>query len=524
MLALAIYSRYTYHFTAVTALSVALLFACIYVGAVNRQRVSSGVTTVRSCLLPLIEFVILSAILYVLVGGAYFVFVALVVTHQLLLNRRAHALLYTPVAIALVHVEGVLVFGASAIDAFLDLTPWSWKITTYTERRRVLMLLRVLYLSAPAIMLIGGLLHTFVEKTLLEKFQARGEKRKASEAGGLLRRVLYGYGSRTILKSACRTVLLIGVAGGVAVISADREQKALFEVDYFACNGMWPQVLKAAERHPYDDYVINAVNRALYYTGRLGYEMCMWPQHPDTLMLTGEDHEEQYWKRFDTRLDLGLLNMAQKDLSECLEMFGPKPILLKRLALVCMAKNDIGSARVYLGALSKTLFDAEWARKYLTLLEADPNLATDQKIQHLRRIAFKEDRGTWFSAKDQLLGELLAENKTNHMAFEYLNAWYLQTKQLPRFLQNIRLLNEFSYREIPALYEEAILIHTSATKEPVDLGGRRGSQGSVERMQRFGQIVNRYGGNKQAAARALAGEFGGSYFFYYLYGFSGVKR
>jgi hypothetical protein len=340
----------------------------------------------------------------------------------------------------------------------------------------------------------------------------------------LIQRLASGYSSHPILKCTSQCLVLIGVAWGVATISLDRERKAKFEVDYFACNRMWPQVLKAAERCPYDDYVINAVNRALYHTGRLGYEMCMWPQHPETLMLTAEDHKQEYWKRFDTRLDLGLLNLAQEDLVECLEVFGAKPIILKRLSLICMAKNDTGSARIYLGVLARSLFDAEWAKRYLGLLEVDPSLSTDGTIQKLRRRMFRDDNIAWFSAKGLLLERLVEENSRNHMAFEYLNAWYLQTKQLAKFVRNVRLLNEFTYKEIPTLYEEAILIHTSATRQPVDLGGRRGSQRSADRMQRFGQIVNRHGGDKRAAARELAEGFAGSYYFYYLYGVSGVRR
>ena len=206
---------------------------------------------------------------------------------------------------------------------------------------------------------------------------------------------------------------------------------------------MWPQVLQVAHRHPnsFRDgskisyFIIHAINRALYHTGRLGYEMFAYPQPSDALLLNANVFEHRM--RADTYIDLGLMNMAEHTLTHCLETLGEHPIVLKRLALVDMVKGNIGAARIYLGALGKTFFHADWANSYLKKLESDPNLSTDQQIQRLRTLMMVKDCD--FSSLDfeNTFSALLQKNSQNRMAFEYLMAWYLLTDQLEKLVQNL---------------------------------------------------------------------------------------
>lgn len=253
--------------------------------------------------------------------------------------------------------------------------------------------------------------------------------------------------------------------------------------------------------------------------------MFSYPQHSDALFLTIKGSEFANWKKFDFYIDLGLMNIAQNDLTECFEIFGERPVILKRLALVNMVKGDIDSARIYLGVLGKTLFDADWANNYLERLKADPNLATDDRIQHLRSIMLEKDYG--FSSFDieAILSQLLQENRQNRMAFEYMMAWYLLRGQLDKFVKNLDRLDDFGYTDIPQLYEEAMLVHVYRTKKAIDLRGRRFSQKTKDRFHNFSQAYEgRYRRNKEAAFRELAKDYGDTYLFYCVYGFSGMKK
>jgi hypothetical protein len=287
---------------------------------------------------------------------------------------------------------------------------------------------------------------------------------------------------------------------------------------------MWPEVLQAASSHSDDFFIVHAVNRALYHTGRLAFDMFSYPQHSDVLFLTAEKRRLGYWKKFDICIELGFINVAENALVVYLEVFGERPILLKRLALINMVKGNSGAVRVYLGALSKTFFDAEWANNYLTHLQSDPNFATDDRIQELRNLMIEKDRPfSDYSPEDALLA-LLEKNRQNRMAIEYLMALYLLTGQLDKFIENLNYLDDLDYSEIPRHYEEAILVYTSVSKKLVNLRGRRLSPQSHQRFKGFLETFNRYGGNNQAAFSELAKNYGDSYFFYYTYGVSGMKK
>jgi hypothetical protein len=230
------------------------------------------------------------------------------------------------------------------------------------------------------------------------------------------------------------------------------------------------------------------------------------------------------WKLFDTYIDLGHINLAESALVQSMEMYGEQPTVLKRLALVTMIKGNTSAARVYLGALSRTLFESDWARSYLEKIERDPNLSTDEEIQRLRGMMPTIDRD-FDSLNENIFFDLLDRNRHNRMAFEYLEAFYLLTTQLDKFVANLDRLNDFDYAGIPRVYEEVILLYSYNTKKKFEVPGREISAESRERFNNFLKVLfGRYGGDKKAAFYELAKDYGDSYFFYYIYGPAGMKK
>ena len=109
------------------------------------------------------------------------------------------------------------------------------------------------------------------------------------------------------------------------------------------------------------------------------------------------------------------------------------------------------------------------------------------------------------------------------MTFDYLMAFYLLSRQLDKFAANMAFLDDHGYRQIPQHYEEAVMIYTSGTDKRIDLQGRKISADTIQRFEEFVGI-QKMGGTRNQAWAALAPEFGRSYFFYYLFGFSGVTK
>ena len=224
--------------------------------------------------------------------------------------------------------------------------------------------------------------------------------------------------------------------------------------------------------------------------------------------------------KFDIYIDLGLMNLADHMLVESLEIFGERPMILKRLAIVNMVKGDINTATVYLKKLAKTLFDADWANDHLEKLRSDRDLEKDSWIQQMRTLKLARDFDCAQASIDSTLFALLESNPKNPMAVEYLLTMYLQIKMVDKVAENIGRLNDVGFVNIPSSCEEAILIHNNIKGTKVNLHGYRISRQSLKRFKDFNNIIKRYKSDKKAAFDDLK-EFGDdNYLFYFLYGVS----
>ena len=515
LLLLVIYTQYTYHFITVMAILVALVFVCLYLYMISKGPQLGW--------LHLIIFLILSVTLYYIAAGAYLLFAVICAMYELLFRGRWYLVtLYLLSAFTIPYVIGVLIFNESIVNAFSDLLPFSWKVLDFKRSRKLIKVVYLLYLVLPLAVLAAGFWRQFTKRSSLFKKTGKSKhgknlKRKSrGKSSKSVAGIFSGYAGKMGFRWFIESMVLFVITAITIIISWDNNRKTLFMVDFYACHKMWPRVLESAKRHPNDYFVIHEVNRALYHIDRLNYDMFSYPQYPDALLLTGKRFITAYLKKSETYIELGHINLSENGLNESLEEFGERPLILKQLALINMVKGKNGAAKIYLRALGKTLFDADWANKYLTLLQTDPNLATDKEIQRLRSCMVEKDHIASIAREDILL-DLLEKNPQNRMAFEYLMALYILTCQLERFANNFRRFDDFSYSEIPRIYEEALLLHVARTQKPFNLQGRQISMESHRRFKDFNKVFNRYKRNKEAAFNELASNYGNSYFLYYLY-------
>jgi hypothetical protein len=509
ILLLVIYTRYAYHFDTTVALLVALLFTCLYL----KMALSQAATLSYSS-----TFLFLSVILYYFAGGAFILFAVVCAIYELIFRFRwKTSLFYLLSAVAVPYILGLFVFRVSVLDAFCNSLPFSWKILYYEARRREVTIVYLMYLFPPLTLVVFGLLQILWKRLYSVKNRAPKKQRKKSSS--LPSRTFSWYGHSPKLKWAVESLLLLAVAGDVVFFCRNENLRTRFKVDYYAYHKMWPELLTSAQYNPDDPFVAQAVNRALYHVGRLGYDMFTWPQNSDYLILSDKKYKWMYWQIFDVFLDLGVVNMAENALTECLEGLGSRPMVLQRLALINMVKGNSGSAKIYLGALSKTLFHAEWANNYLDRLQTDPNLAGDEYIQHLRSLCLDKDVPIYTLYKEKTLLWLLERNSQNRMAFEYLMAWYMLNKNLGKFAQNLERLQDFNYPELPTHYEEAAIIYIYGTGKPLNLSGYQPSPQKRRQIEDFTRIINsdKYKGNKQAASEELAKKYRNTYFYYFMY-------
>jgi len=507
ILLLVLYTRYAYYFATTMALLTALLLSCLYV------KVTLSRTTTLSCLNT---FLFLSFVLYYLAGGTFLLFAVVCAIYELIFRYHwKSSLLYLLSAFVIPYIVGLLVLRVSIIDAYCNLLPFSWKILYYEARSREVTIVYLIYLLPPLTLLIFGLLKIFWKR--LSCVKDRSPVKRLNKFSNLILKTYYRYKHWPKLKWTVEPLLLLVIAGSVVLFCRNENLRIRFKVDYYAYHKMWPKLLTSAKHNPHDPFIAHAVNRALYHVGRLGYDMFSWPQHPNYLFLTDEKYKWMYWQIFDVFLDIGVINMAENALTQCLEGLDSRPMILKRLALINMVKGNLNSAKIYLGALSKTLFDADWAKHYLDLLQTDPDLSTDQYIQHLRSLSLDKDCPIYTLMMEKTLLWLLERNSQNRMAFEYLMARHMLKKHLGKLVQNFERLPDFDYHELPTHYQEAALIYMYATRKPVNLSGYILSPQKRQQIQDFSRILSSYGGNKQAASKELAKKFRNTYFYYFQY-------
>ncbi|MBP7053073.1 MAG: hypothetical protein KBE65_18870 [Phycisphaerae bacterium] len=490
---LAVYSRYGFPFLTTLALLAALLGVCLYL----RLRTTTDGRAVG-------WFLAIGLPLYAVAGGASHVFVVLCGLYELLVRRRLRVgVVQLACGAATPLVLGNLAYGVRLADAYWCLTPLSWELLGHSTFRIMLNAIWVLYLFLPVLVgAVGGWRLIFAGRGGLAS--SWGKTRVAR-----------------VLSEDCRgkvglnppTLALVVVTAVVLLLARAPATKEVLVADYFSRYEMWDRLLDLGRRSPYRYTVCHAVDRALCRLDRLCDEMFCFPQQPEALLLTDRT-AEPVWQKFDTCLDLGLINQAENALLMSTEIYGERPLLLHRLTRVNLVKGNVETARVYLEALTRVPFWGATARRDLARLQADPDLSEDEQIQHWRSIMLKAD-----SVRNvDVLGQLLTENPANRTAYQYAVAFSLLSMDLDGFVRLFETYHQRSFSRIPRHLEEALLVFRTVKRQSLDAPGQAVSPEAKAQLQEFLQVFQQAGREKTAARSAIREKFGGTYYYYYFVG------
>jgi hypothetical protein len=273
-------------------------------------------------------------------------------------------------------------------------------------------------------------------------------------------------------------------------------------------------VLEETARHPlHDPAVVCTSVQAAFHLGRLTRQLPELDSPDDLLLANG--HPSMHWKMSGIYLDLGLVNLAMHDLVESVELHGERPLLLRGLVTANLATGNLPTARIYLNALTKVPFHAQWAREYLQRLDADPSLHTDQEITRLRNLTVKRDVVGPF-ATDDLFALLLSACPQNRMAFEYRMTYRLLSKNLRGFAQSMKRIQDFPGFVVPPLWEEALILFSREQQMPVAETKARFNPDSLQRLDQILRVYEANGRDKGATWNQLRTKYADSYFLYYL--------
>jgi hypothetical protein len=310
------------------------------------------------------------------------------------------------------------------------------------------------------------------------------------------------------------------IAAGCLWVTADPQRKLLVAIDALARRRQWADVMTCATRlRTATPSAGIDIHLALYHLGRLPSDQFSraLPEGLILLPVTNEQLRAAGLSFVDVLLELGHVNHAEHWAYESLELQGEQPLLLQRLALIHYLKGQPEAARVHLNLLRKNpVFRSRADRMLRSPAVTLPELPCLEPATY-HALMVNKDYPSSYVQIDSLLLQLLRTNLRNRMAFEYLMAHYLQTRQLDKAVQLLNQLRHYSYPETPLPYEEALVLFRAvsgqSSAEPPDLVIRRGLE---DRLRDFTAAYRSAQGQRDVARQGLESKWGSTYWFYYF--------
>jgi hypothetical protein len=344
-------------------------------------------------------------------------------------------------------------------------------------------------------------------------------------------------GSSAGLRSLAVTLLFLVVAALASRLALRRDERTVLRLHDSADHQRWDDVLRLASHVPPDSYsecVRHDVNQALFHTGRMPYDMFLYPQSSEPfVLLTGTDPYALRRRRIcEFHLQLGRVNDAEFHAHESL-VGTHSAHSLRQLARIAIVKGQVEVARLFLNVLRDDLIDGPWADDGLRQLQEDPTFSSDTEVMQIRSLMVTDDdihyatsplTSDVLSVSDSDSGQLsslVRRNPPNQMAFEYTMARFLVMRDLETVVQLLPRVSSLAYPAMPPLYEEAAMIFLRTRREQTEILGAgivvkgcRISDQTLDKVRGLDASLGLGPADPAEISRA-AGEVGLEYFRYY---------
>jgi hypothetical protein len=499
LLLLALYNQYLNPSVAALSLLCVLFFTYLY------MRISTPCILTRS-----VVFLVLTALLYYLTSGASLLFVILAGSYTIFTERKPLVgIVYIVLGAAVAGLVGFYLFGQEVREIYLQLSLF------YPLIKRTTVDMIPLYFHICIILIVAAAI--VFSKAVKRQSDSENDTEPQNTIPAVSKK---SHGLQLIM------VFILSIIVALATFNGNKKSKC--RMIYFDEKQMWAEMIDHCRNIQPDEHDIAAnhfINKALFYSGQLAEDMFSYPQRESSLILIPA-RNLYFLQLISGRvlMELGHLPLAEKEAYEYLELCGDHHSVLKQLVMINIFKEQPETARTYLNILGKDLIHGRKARQLLQMMDKDPGLREHPQIQRLRSIVPTEDWIMVNNLRKNVFIKLLDKNKYNKMAFEYLMAHYLLSKNLDKFVGNLWRMDDFAYPVIPRHYEEAILLYQTLTKKKVDLKGKTIRQQTLKSHRRFFQTIRKYQQDRNAAQKALSSNFGNSYHYYYYFDTSGTGR
>ena len=220
--------------------------------------------------------------------------------------------------------------------------------------------------------------------------------------------------------------------GSIVWKNSNLKAEKVMQYDFMATHQQWNRILETANAEkPNNQIGVTVQNLALAMRGMLLDHMFEYNQNGIAGLLPDvQTDATSPMPTAEAFYQLGMINVAQRTVFEAQEAildFQKSGRCYKRLAQTNLINGNYKVARKYLMALRKTLFYRTWANETLPLLGNEKAIAEHPEYGRLRQCAYKNDFYFGDHVTPEMLKDLYFSNRDNHMAYQYLVAYYLLT-------------------------------------------------------------------------------------------------
>ena len=229
------------------------------------------------------------------------------------------------------------------------------------------------------------------------------------------------------------TFLLVTIGmGSIVWKNSNLKAEKVMQYDFMATHQQWNRILETANAEkPNNQIGVTVQNLALAMRGMLLDHVFEYNQNGIAGLLPDvQTDATSPMPTAEAFYQLGMINVAQRTVFEAQESildFQKSGRCYKRLAQTNLINGNYKVARKYLMALQKTLFYRTWANETLPLLGNEKAIAKHPEYGRLRQCAYKNDFYFSDHVTPEMLKDLYFSNRDNHMAYQYLVAYYLLT-------------------------------------------------------------------------------------------------
>jgi hypothetical protein len=265
-----------------------------------------------------------------------------------------------------------------------------------------------------------------------------------------------------IIVVSTQLIVLSVLSGWLIRSTADWNKEEIMAYDYCVRTQDWNKVISIANhKDPNSPLSVACLNLALSKSGTMGDCMFRYYQNgPEGLLPTFQRDFTLPFIAGEVYYQLGFLNTSMRYNFEAMEAipdYKKSSRAMKRIAEVNFLNGEYQVAAKYLHLLQHTLFYNNWANETLLCIGNEKKTNENPEWAALKKYRFTEDFLFSELEKDQMLGLLFTHCRSNKMAFDYLMAYTLLTKDLNHFVQYFPLGKSLRYKEIPAHYQEALI-------------------------------------------------------------------